>query len=126
MARAMHASDMPVPFKASLPDREWFWRTHDGEKLRPSEMKTSHLFYTLRMIWNHRMPEEMQVGRNVRRWILTQPREYLAEAIIRIGRELSSRNDLPSWMRRELEEMASHFQRRPLVISGVKSLEGQS
>lgn len=95
----------------AVPATEWHWRTHDGLQLRPVDMHTKHLFFTLRMIWNHRMPREMEVGHNIKRWHLTYSVHYLAEAIVRMGRELAERHDLPLWMHLELEQMADHLRR---------------
>lgn len=106
----------------NLPDSPWVWRTHDGMRLTPDQMKTTHLFYTLRMIWNHRMPAEAHVGYNVKRWNLTMPDSYLAEAIVRMADVLSRRSDLPSWMQRELNQMAAYFERKPELLRFVPSL----
>lgn len=32
------------------------WITQDGESLLISEMETTHIFYSVRMLWNHHVP----------------------------------------------------------------------
>lgn len=90
----------------------WRWRTREGELLAPSEMATSHLFFTLRMIWNNSMPPHMAVGR-VRRYSFDPrfyTRDYFAQAILAVGRELSGRTDLTADQQRQLSEMRDWLQ----------------
>jgi len=77
------------------------WRTKGGEQnLAPSEMETHHLFYTLRMIWNHTVPVEHRFSHyNHYRLGPTYTPEYLLTAIHALLAELSLRRDItPSWM----------------------------
>jgi hypothetical protein len=61
----------------------WAWREHSGKLTRPSAMRTGHLFNTLKMIWNNRMPEQCRVGEFVRLYSFgpNYPDEYLAHAV---------------------------------------------
>ena len=107
-------TDILAIFRDQLPATPWKWRSaqcNGGGSLLPSEMSTRHLFYTLRMIWNHTMPEHMRVGFNARRYssFPGYAQEYMAEAIRRIGGELSTRTDLAPFQKRELEQMATHL-----------------
>lgn len=85
----------------------WTWRERSGTCVRPAAMETRHLFYTLRMIWNHAMPRHMTVGRNVKRWAFgpSHGPEYMREAILHIGAELLARADLAPWMLAELDQI---------------------
>lgn len=89
----------------------WLWRTHSEGDIAPAQMQTTHLFFTLRMIWNHAMPSSMNVGRNIKRWTFGARHDgrYMRSAIVHIGAELFARSDLPAWMQRELDEMAAHL-----------------
>lgn len=71
------------------------WRTHDGQKLSPSEMETRHLVYTLRMIFNHIAPEEFRVPGG-KRWsgVAEMPSDYLRNAVNHMAAEAVKRNDL--------------------------------
>jgi hypothetical protein len=40
---------------------EEFWRTQDGEMIAVTEMTTIHIFYSLRMLFNHSVPEEQRI-----------------------------------------------------------------
>ncbi len=88
----------------------WRWRSSNGEFTAPADMVSRHLFHTFRMIWNNAMPEEARVG-EVRLYTF-QPfysRAYMRDAIVMIGRELSTRDDLlPEW-KWQLQQMANWF-----------------
>lgn len=95
-------------FSTIVPDKRWTWLTARRQQLAPAEMETSHLFHTLRMIWNNFMPAHMRVGAvklytfNPDIW----PESYLGQAIRQIGRELFNRRDIAPWQKYELERMA--------------------
>jgi hypothetical protein len=107
----------------------WTWRDREGQRHTPASLETHHLFYTLRMIWNHVVPSHMRVGK-VRLYIFSakhySPR-YFAEAVAALGAELMTRQDVtPEW-EVELAQMAEWLRNRPgsIVVSGVKELVGQ-
>ena len=92
----------------------------DRDAHRPADMDTRHLFYTLRMIWNHAMPPHM-VGRNVRRYVFGSfyTARYMREAILRVGGCLFSREDIAPWMLVELDQIRAWLadQRRLAGVS---------
>lgn len=103
------------PFAESALVPGWQWRAREGD-LVPAAMETRHLFYTLRMIWNHTMPAHMTVGGNVKRWRFgdRHPMDYMGEAVVQVGAELFRRRDLAPWQRDQLEQMARWLQGRIL------------
>ncbi len=51
----------PLAFRQTAPvSGPFLWLTHKGELLPLSEMATPHLFYALRMIYNHTVPEDLR------------------------------------------------------------------
>lgn len=75
------------------------WRTNGGPELLPQEMDTHHLYYTLRMIWNHTVPAKHHFP-CYRRYTFdpSYTKDYLLQAIPALLEELSKRTDiLPSW-----------------------------
>ena len=70
---------------ASIETREvaplWKWRTAKGEFLTVQEMETTHLFFTIRMIWNNAIPD-YPIGK-VKRYRFSQyyTLTYIKEAI---------------------------------------------
>lgn len=75
------------------------WKTSKDEYISPVEMETRHLFFTIRMIWNHTMPE-MYRSKHYRHYRLGSfyTQEYLLSAIHALLGELSLRKDIhPSW-----------------------------
>lgn len=106
----------------------WKWRSRTDGDVEPAAMETRHLFYTLRMVWNHTMPGHMTVGRNVKRWSFgaRHSPQYLQEAVVQIGAELLQRDDLAPWMREELEEMAYWLNSEPRRLTGDGALEART
>lgn len=83
------------------------WYTHTNEAMDVEDMATPHVFYALRMVWNHSVPQVLKVGDgpnypDVRRWCET----YRRAAIDTLANELSQREDeLSPELRMELFEM---------------------
>lgn len=77
-------------------DEEPFrWLSRDGEWSEPRNMDTDHLFFTIRVIWNHTMPYEARTHDFQRRdFGPTHGPEYLVKAIGVMVPELSIRTDL--------------------------------
>ena len=70
------------------------WRTRTGEFLDPKQMEARHLFYTLRMIWNHSAPEELKIRPYKRyRFSVFYTPEYMKKAVHALMNELSTRID---------------------------------
>ena len=88
---------------ARPPAQPWRWRTKDGNFFRPENMQTTHLFYTLRMIWNHTMPLQLPGGRYAFSAYYTEA--YMKQAISHITPELARRRDLPQDLQRQLKQM---------------------
>lgn len=83
------------------------WYTHTGEAMDVEDMATPHVFYALRMVWNHSVPQVLKVGDgpnypDVRRWCDS----YRKAAITTLANELAQRDDeLGEELRMELFEM---------------------
>lgn len=41
--------------------KPFVWTTQNGEELEPRQMRTSHVFYALRMIFNHTVPAPWRI-----------------------------------------------------------------
>ena len=83
----------------------FLWRDRHGEHHLPAHMETRHLFYTLRMIWNHTMPASARLPGNLYGFGPTYTREYMLGAIVAIVPELATRTNMtPEW-RRQLQHM---------------------
>jgi hypothetical protein len=87
----------------------FIWETEGGERLTPQEMRTSHLFYAVRMIFNHTAPATHQIAGCQRyngpeRW----PIEYRRQALAAFIGELKTRK-LESWMIKQFEHMRQAY-----------------
>lgn len=92
-----------------LPARAFVWRCHDGRQMTPAEMETTHLFYTIRMIFNHLAPPAFRIP-GCKRWggIAAMDRQYLAQGLKAIAFELQHRDavePLPAWMVAQLRQI---------------------
>ena len=94
-----------------LPGKKWRWRDRDGGFHIPQEMETRHLFYTLRMIWNHTMPPSAHVGHNRHYYNFGSfyTKDYMKAAILHITHELAKRTDMRTDWTGELNKMRSYF-----------------
>jgi hypothetical protein len=92
--------------KLQPPAKLWRWRTKGGESyLLPQEMATTHLFYTLRMIWNHTMPKPAQLPGGRYEFGPHYTDAYMKQAIAQLTPELARRRDLPADLQRQLKHM---------------------
>lgn len=81
------------------------WTCHDGREMRPAKMQTTHLFYSVRMVFNALVPKEHRIEGKV--WMLSphRPPGYWRQALIIMLQELSTRHDLPTYMMHQLFQM---------------------
>ena len=83
------------------------WTMQTGEKIAVTEMRSTHLFYVVRMIFNHSAPPTLQIlgcrrYDGPQRWPIARRRN----AVKAMLEELATRtDDLPSWMWKQLEHM---------------------
>lgn len=94
-------------------DKKWRWRQGNGAGwIHPKDMETRHVFYTIRMIWNHSVPPQMRVGKNYRMYSGFGPeytRDYMKSAVVHLMHELSTRKDMIDEWRQEYEEIMSYL-----------------
>ena len=94
-------------------DPNYRWKmaaVNGGEAVRPSDMRTGHLFNVVKMIWNNRMPRHMRVGAvKLYNFGPSHSDEYLKTSICHIMAELMQRNDLTSEQVRMLQDMQNHL-----------------
>ena len=97
-------------------------------------METRHLFFTLRLIWNHTRPiEEIMdiVEGNLYTLGPFYTKDYLAQAARAIGKELAGRHDIqPQWMgqlitMRRIWEIRNEDQRHPKPRGNEANLPAQ-
>jgi predicted site-specific integrase-resolvase len=94
-------------WKRADPEPVFRWRDREGNHYLPSSMRTRHLFYVLRMIWNHSVPEPMRIlPYRHYRFGKFYTAEYMKRAVLAIGRELLNRDDLTAEQWSTLERMA--------------------
>lgn len=90
-----------TPRKDQSPAQRWRWKAADGSEWFPEKMVTRHLFFTVRMIWNHSVPPHMRTGPHRRHEFgpfYTQ--QYMQTAAKLMIPELLKRQDItPAWQR---------------------------
>lgn len=94
-------------------DPNYRWKmaaVNGGEAVRPSDMRTSHLFNVVKMIWNNKMPPEWRVGSvKLYRFGPSHSDEYLKTSICHIMAELMQRSDLTREQVEMLRVMHEHL-----------------
>lgn len=80
------------------------WLAADGRFVRPKDMTTRHLFYTLRMIWNHTVPEHMKFKPYIR-YVFPEfySNQYMILAVRYMMKELLSRTHCEEFVGTVLE-----------------------
>lgn len=92
-------------------EKDFEWRDKCNEYHSPCDMSTSHIFFTLRMIWNHSVPEHMQLRPFIRYTFdtSTYTRGYIRKAIRALLFELIQREDLTSYFISCIQKMHKHL-----------------
>lgn len=88
----------------------WKWRESSGKMSLPKDMETRHLFHTLKMIWNHTMPEDARF--TIYKKYTFSDRyspEYMMKAVFNIGNELFKRTDLTDLQKLALSQMNDYL-----------------
>ena len=101
-----------VPFK---------WRDRDGHFHHPSTMPTRHLFYTVRIIWNNKMPQEARFpDAKLYEFSAFYTDVYLKQAIAELVRELTRRDNLEGPWKAQLRFMYEYLRDNPLELESDK------
>ena len=70
--------------------KDFVWHTKDGRDIPVSNMSTDHLFWTVRMIWNHTAPAHLRLT-PYNKYQLNFSAEYLKRAVKAMLKELRGR-----------------------------------
>lgn len=89
---------LTAPPPKAVPVETFRWRDRAGNLHAPSTMATRHLFFTLRMIWNHTMPASARLPGNLYTFSSYYKPDYMKDAIRALTAELATREDMqPDW-----------------------------
>ena len=88
---------------------QFMWRDRNGKFHAPGQMETRHLFYTLRMIWNHSAPKELQIA-PFKKYSFSPfyTPEYIIRAVKELSKELGKRKDIHQY-ESDLRHMINHM-----------------
>ena len=98
------------------------WRTHEGEDLRPSQMDTLHLFHTVKMLWNHTVPDEQQI-KPFRQWSLYFDADERKEAMKEMLAELKRRTDKSALTSAQMVELCTIRLKDKVWKAALKDME---
>jgi hypothetical protein len=107
------------------------WESADGESFYPDEMATPHLFYSVRMLYNHSVAPFLRVGQFKRRaGVADWPVEYRTQAFAALLSELRKRNDYAQYRKHDLEgwmsgELADMFKNALTFAFACQDIEPQ-
>lgn len=84
-----------------------YWVTSKGDRTNIAEMKTTHLFYTLRLLYNSFMPRPLSVGTYKQCYFTPSlyTSDYLQQIIPAIYTELNNRDGLSYSYKQQLANM---------------------
>src|SRR5215510_4649181 len=89
----------------------FIWRDQAGNEWKLKDMRTSHLFFCIRMIYNHTVPPQMRLigGRyeDVEKW----DNDYKVVAVTMLTKELVKRKPLPEWMLQQIHVMDNNIKK---------------
>ena len=86
------------------------WRDRTGVFHNPKDMETRHLFFTIRMIWNHSAPEYMRIKPyNKYSFGDFYTREYMRDAVKFLAKELGTRKDASVYYTSCIENMLKYL-----------------
>lgn len=90
---------------------DFIWKTKDDRRYKVKDMETRHLFNTIRMIWNHKMPADAALGSFIRyEFGSFYTNEYLELAIKKMLPELILRNDNKPYIK-DINAMWNYLQK---------------
>jgi hypothetical protein len=88
----------------------FLWRDRKGTRTTMIEMDTRHLFYVVKMIWNHACPKELRIDmRHCYRFGRNYSPEYMLRAFQLGWLELKNRSNLTPYMRSSLQVIEDNF-----------------
>lgn len=87
----------------------YVWTTQTGERIPVTKMRTTHVFHSIRMVYNNTCPKGWQTRNEFKRYILNRPVEYWREATAALMEELATRKDLTPGQLRELAVMVTNI-----------------
>ena len=85
------------------------WETQTGGRIPVTKMKTTHIFHSIRMVYNNTCPKGWQTRNEFKRYILKRPVDYWREAVVALVEELSTRKDLTPGQLKELAVMVTNI-----------------
>jgi hypothetical protein len=88
------------------------WRDRNGRFYWPKDMETRHVFHTIRMIWNNRMPPHMSFA-DARFYHFgpSYSPEYLKTALIALWYDFEQRTNITPAMKRDIDWMKAWLAR---------------
>lgn len=118
ISKARTGPKIHIEFKGvDLTDFRWF--TADGFYIRPSEMRTKHVFYTWLMIWNHAAPSEYRIWHNPKRFSDFYTSDYMLAAFAAMYVELKRRVDIGPKMQNVIEFIEGLYEWKPELVKQI-------
>jgi len=91
-------------------DSNFLWQTMEGELLRLPEMQTTHIWNSLKMIWNHRVASPYKIipykeYKGIEEWSA----DHTKWTVLNLYNELMNRSDRTPFMNECLRKMAEYM-----------------
>lgn len=104
---------------AKRSDDTFRWRTNDGDILTPAQMDTSHLFNSLRMVFNHTVPEDLRLV-PYREWKMNSDGASRLRSLEVFMSELKGRDDVTEGQRAQIAHMRKHLPAFKKAAKGIR------
>lgn len=97
------------------------WRDKGGNFIEPKNMDTKHIFFIIRMIWNHFMPKDAIIKPyNRYRFGEYYTEEYFKTSLINLFKELNTRNDLKPYFVKCINFMKDYINNNEILKLDIK------
>lgn len=97
--------------------KELRWTTQEDLKIKPVDMRTSHIFHTVVMLWHHRMPSDAILYQHKRYRLGELFTEDYCKIFIKVFlAELAVRQDLTDYMLSILQKMQAYLKANPKCL----------
>lgn len=107
---------------AIQPPATFIWLDHRGKKHLPQQMATPHLFYAIRMVWNHSVPTYFKIPGVLHRSDVPHwSKAYRIQALEVLGAELFSRDYKKELSADQLQQV-SYMEMATRILKGNHSV----
>ncbi len=102
--------------------KSYTWTTQEGEKLKLSQMTNTHLFYAIRMIFNHAVSADLQITPFKYYTFRSEVKDCLEESFAAMLKEWAqpTRKDLEDWQLAQMSHVLAYKDQMDYTLIPIK------